>query len=100
MEVVATELTLTVVACRAPTFFADARDARETVAKPEMGMAGGERMGESGDWLDVPEGESSRPAAIRRTPSLRAALAVGMRDDTAVTGVVDVDSGEVEGCEE
>ena len=56
--------------------------ARETVAMPEMGTAGGENAG--GD--DGSDAERSRPAARRRTPSLIAAFALGMREETAELG--------------
>lgn len=51
---------------------------------PETGTAGGENAG--GD--EGSDAEISRPAASRRTPSLMAAFAVGMIEDTAEAGVI------------
>lgn len=76
------ELVLWVAACLFAAFFSAAAEAivaRETVAMPEMGTAGGENAG--GD--DGSDAERSRPAAMSRTPSLIAALAVGMIAETA-----------------
>lgn len=81
-EVVAveTELTLSLAACFAAAFFiaaADASVARDTVAKPEIGTAGGD---------DDSGAERSRPAASSRTPCLMAVLAVGRIDDPGNEG--------------
>ena len=82
VEDVDTELVLCVVACLFAAFriaAADAIVARETVAIPEMGTAGGENAG--GD--EGSDAERSRPAAMRRTPSSIAAFAVGRSAETA-----------------
>lgn len=87
-DVVEAELMLCVVWCRAVTFLIagdEAIEARETVASPEIGTRG-EASGEGEDGADSVT-ERSRPAASRRAPSLRAALAVGMIADTAAAGV-------------
>lgn len=73
---------LCVEVCLLAAFFraaVDAMVARETLAMPEIGTAGGEKAG--GD--EGSDAERSRPAASKRTPSLMAAFAVGMIEDTA-----------------
>jgi len=82
VAVVETELMLWFAACMlAAAFFfiaaAEARVARDTVAMPDIGRAGGENAG--GD--EGSKAERSRPAARRRTPSLIAVLAVGMIEE-------------------
>lgn len=62
----------------------EARVARETVARPDIGTAGGENI-EGGDEGSV--AERSRPAARRRTPSLIAILAVGRIEEPGNDGV-------------
>lgn len=82
VEDVETELMLCVAACFFAAFLiaaAEAIVARDTVAIPEMGTAGGENAG--GD--DGSDAERSSPAAMSRTPSLIAAFAVGMMEETA-----------------
>ena len=62
---------------------AAAMEARDTVARPDTGIAGGERMGEK-DCCPADGEDSSSPAAIRRTPSFKAAFAAeGIREETA-----------------
>ena len=76
---------LCVAACLLAAFFSaevDAIVARETVAMPEIGTAGEKAGGDEGS-----DAEMSRPAASRRTPSLMAAFAVGIIEDTADAGV-------------
>lgn len=75
-----TELTLIVVACM-ELAFAAAKEARDTVASPDIGIAGEERIGEEEYCEDTGDDKSS-PAAMRRTPSLRAAFAVGRSAET------------------
>jgi len=69
----------------------DAIAARETVAKPDMGAIIGETI-VAADVASVacPGADKSRPAARRRAPSLKAAPAVGIMEDTDAPDAGDV----------
>ena len=81
---VETELILWVVVCLATTFL-EAIVARDIVASPDIGTTGGAKA-EEGAGSGA---ERSRPAARKRTPSLMAAFADGMMDDTIVDWVAE-----------